>query len=101
MVRMVRAARPRCGTSSTPSPVPPGEVVRSTHFHAELVTLPPGGSSRPDAHMCQLWICTAGEGVIGTEAVRAGEVWLLAEEGDQPEVQSANGAKFLRTWVPD
>jgi len=74
------------------------ELVRSKHFVTELVSLAPGVRFEPDSHACQLWICIEGEAMIGSETVRAGEVWLLPDEGAQPAVQSAPGAKFLRTW---
>jgi len=63
------------------------------------VRLESGEDFTPAAEACQLWICIAGAGAIGGEAVRAGEVWLLPERGDQPTV-SGDGASFLRTYVP-
>jgi mannose-6-phosphate isomerase len=96
----VEKALPICDLGVHPGAVPPGEPVRSKHFHTEFVTVPPGGRSQPTAHACQLWICIAGEGAIGGAPVQAGEVWLLPEEGNQPAVHSAAGAQFLRTWVP-
>jgi len=97
----VEKALPICDLGVHPGPVAPGEPVRSKHFVTELVTLGPEGRFTPEAHAFQLWICIAGESRIGSEVVRAGEVWLLPEEGEQPVVQSDAGAKFLRTWVPD
>src|SRR5262249_61749904 len=74
------------------------ELVRRKHFVTELGSLAAGVRFEPDSHACQLWICIEGEAMIGSETVRAGEVWLLPDEGAQPAVQSAPGAKFLRTW---
>jgi len=74
-------------------------LVRSKHFVTEMVRLESGEVFTPAAESCQLWICIAGMGAIGGEAVRAGEVWLLPERGDQPAV-SGDGASFLRTYVP-
>ena len=70
-------------------------LVRSKHFVTELVKV---GRFTPSAEKCQLWICVEGEGTIGAEPVRVGEVWLLPEEGEQPAVRG--DAKFLRTWAP-
>ena len=89
-----------CDLGVHPGPAPRGEPVRSKHFVTEVVEMAGGDRVRPDAHECQLWICIEGEARIGSAAVRAGEVWLLPEEGPQPEVHSARGARFLRTWVP-
>jgi mannose-6-phosphate isomerase len=81
-----------------PGPVEPVAIaegrellVRSKHFVTELVQV---GQFAP----CQLWICVEGSGTIGGEAVRAGEVWLLPEAGEQPVVRGP--ARFLRTWAP-
>ena len=41
-----------------------------------------------------------GAGAIGGEPVRAGEVWLLPEKGEQSAV-SGDGVSFLRTYVPE
>jgi mannose-6-phosphate isomerase len=70
-------------------------LVRSKHFVTELVEV---GQFVPAAEKCQLWICVEGSGTIGAEAVRAGEVWLLPEAGEQPVVRGP--ARFLRTWAP-
>jgi len=70
-------------------------LVRSKHFVTELVEV---GRFTPSAQKCQLWICVEGEGTIGAEPVRPGEVWLLPEEGEQPAL--CGDAKFLRTWAP-
>jgi mannose-6-phosphate isomerase len=76
------------------------KLVRSKHFVTELVELRAGAEQRPDAQQCQLWICIRGAGTIGTQAVKAGEVWLLPESGEQPVVRAAEAASFLRTYVP-
>ena len=82
-----------------PGPVPDG-VVRSKHFVTEPVRLAAGESHRPEPRNCQLWICVDGQGTIGGEAFRAGEVWLLPDEGPQPEIRAGSEARFLRTYVP-
>lgn len=74
-------------------------LVRCRHFVTEMVRLEPGEQFTPSPEKCQLWICVAGSGAIGGEAVRAGEVWLLPETG-APPVVCGNGARFLRTYVP-
>jgi mannose-6-phosphate isomerase len=76
------------------------EVVRSRHFVTELLRLDAGTSFQPQAENCQLWICLSGHGTIGGEPFRAGEVWLLPDEGGQPAVGAHGQARFLRTWVP-
>jgi mannose-6-phosphate isomerase len=74
-------------------------LVWSKHFVTELVTLEPAEEFTPSPEACQLWICVEGSGLIGGEALRAGEVWLLPESGPQPLV-CGNGVRFLRTYVP-
>jgi mannose-6-phosphate isomerase len=74
-------------------------LVWSSHFVTEMVRLEPGEEFTPSAEKCQLWICIQGVGAIGEEPVRAGEVWLLPETGDQPAIRG-EGARFLRTYVP-
>jgi mannose-6-phosphate isomerase len=96
----VEKALPICDLGVHPGASPQGEPVRSRHFVTEVAALAPGGRIQPEPHDCHLWICIAGEARIGDEAVRSGEVWLLPEEGEQPEVQSDSGATFLRTWAP-
>jgi mannose-6-phosphate isomerase len=75
-------------------------LVWSKHFVTEMVRLEAGEEFLPSAENCQLWICIAGEGRIGEQAVRAGEVWLLPEKGGQPVV-TGDGVSFLRTYVPE
>ncbi|HTX34695.1 MAG TPA: class I mannose-6-phosphate isomerase [Bryobacteraceae bacterium] len=75
-------------------------LVRSKHFVTELVPLAAGERRTPVPENCQLWIPIAGSGTIGDEPFRAGEVWLMPEEGPQPAVASDKGARLLRTYVP-
>ena len=74
-------------------------LVWSRHFVTELVRLESGEEFSPSPEKCQLWIAVAGAGAIAGEAVRAGEVWLLPEEGEPPVI-TGDGATFLRTYVP-
>ena len=76
------------------------EVARSKHFVTELVRLKAGQCFVPPPEKCQLWICLEGRGTIGAEAFRAGEVWLLPDEGEQAAIRADGAARFLRTWVP-
>lgn len=82
-----------------PGPVADG-VVRSKYFVTELVRLGAGEKATPESRPCQLWICLQGEGTIGGEPFRQGEVWLLPEDGNQPTIRTAVGARFLRTHAP-
>ena len=75
-------------------------LVRSKHFVTEMVRLEQCEEFTPSKEKCQLWISIGGAGVIGGEAVRAGEVWLLPESGEQPAI-GGDGASFLRTYVPE
>jgi len=75
-------------------------LVRSKHFVTENVRLAAAAEHRPSAEDCQLWICLEGSGRIGDAPVRAGEVWLLPDAGDQPIVRADTPACFLRTYVP-
>jgi mannose-6-phosphate isomerase len=77
------------------------EVVRSDHFVTELVCLKAGDSFRPASEKCQLWICLEGRGAIGAAGFKAGEVWLLPDEGEQAAIVADGAARFLRTWVPE
>jgi hypothetical protein len=65
-----------------------------------MVRLDDGEEFTPSPENSQLWICIAGTGAIGGQAVRAGEVWLLPEEGEPPVI-SGSKAGFLRTYVPE
>jgi mannose-6-phosphate isomerase len=103
----VEQAVPIADLSVHPGPAPSTPIgkghetlVWSKHFVTESVTLEAGEEFTPSAENCQLWICTAGAGTIGGQAVRAGEVWLLPEEGELPAI-SGSGASFLRTYVPE
>jgi mannose-6-phosphate isomerase len=75
-------------------------LVRSRHFATELVRMSPGQELYPEAEQCQLWICIAGDGTIGGDPCRRGEVWLLPEAAEQPAIRAAAEMRFLRTWVP-
>jgi mannose-6-phosphate isomerase len=92
-------AEPICDLGVHPGPVADG-VVRCRHFVTEQVHLHAGETRTPEPRSCHLWICLDGEGVIGTQPFRQGEVWLLPEEGDQPEIRTNGAARFLRTYVP-
>ncbi len=76
------------------------ELVRCEHFVTESVNLEAGESLTPEARTCQLWVVLEGAGTIGGEAFSLGEVWLLPDSGEQPEIRTGGGAKFLRTYVP-
>jgi len=102
----VDQAAPICDLTAHPGaaqPVPIGKgremLVRSKHFVTEMVRLASGEEFTPSAETCQLWICIEGAGAIGSEPVRAGEVWLLPDSGGQPAIRGG-GAEFLRTYVP-
>ena len=73
-------------------------LVWSNHFITELVQLEASEEFTPSSEPCQLWICIGGAGAIGSESVRAGEVWLLPEAFEQPDI--VGPATFLRTYVP-
>jgi mannose-6-phosphate isomerase len=76
------------------------ELVRCPLFVTELATMKAGESVTPEPRRSQLWIGLEGTGVIGGEPFRAGEVWLLPESGEQPEIRAESGARFLRTYAP-
>ncbi|HLK50304.1 MAG TPA: class I mannose-6-phosphate isomerase [Bryobacteraceae bacterium] len=75
-------------------------LVRSRHFVTESVRLASGAEYKPAAERCQLWICLEGSARIGEAPVRAGEIWLMPELGEQPLVRAETPARFLRTYVP-
>jgi len=85
-------------------PVPISEdrelLVRSQYFVTESVRVGRGMEFVPAAEKCQIWICVEGRGTIGEDPVRAGEVWLLPDNGAQPPIRANENARFLRTWVP-
>lgn len=92
-------AAPICDLGVHPGAVAEG-VVRSKHFVTEPVRLDAGASRRPETRRCHLWICVDGAGTIDGEAFRPGEVWLMPETGEGPEIRTGTGARFLRTYVP-
>ena len=82
-----------------PVPISEGreELVRAKHFVTELVKLEAGSQLTPAPQDCQLWICLEGQGTIGEERFRRGEVWLMPEPA---MVVAAEACRFLRTYVP-
>lgn len=104
----VEKAVPICDLGVHPGAVRPArvaegreELVRSRHLVTELVRLGAGSRCAPPRQRCHLWIAIEGRGEIGGEPFRPGEVWLLPEDGCQPEIRPAQGARFLRTWSPE
>jgi len=82
-----------------PGAVPPGEPVRSEYFVTEAVRLRAGAAHRPEPQECQLWIVLEGQGTIGGQPFRQGEVWLLPD-GATAAIAPRTPAQFLRTFVP-
>jgi len=76
------------------------KLVHSKYFVTERVALEPGHAFLPEAQHSQLWICLEGSAEIGEEPAKAGEVWLLPDEGAQPAVTALTNSTFLRTWYP-
>lgn len=76
------------------------ELVRSRHFITEAVRLRAGAELTPEPAPCHLWFVVEGEGSIGAQPFRAGEVWRLPESGGQPAIRAATAARFLRTRTP-
>ncbi|MGA7238370.1 MAG: class I mannose-6-phosphate isomerase [Bryobacteraceae bacterium] len=81
--------------AARPVPLAPGhtELVRSKHFVTELIE---AERFVADPRASQLVICIEGEGRVGGEKTRAGEVWLLPDEA----VTIEGSGRFLRTFVP-
>ena len=81
--------------AARPIPLAPGhtELVRSKYFVTELIE---AERFVAEPRSCQLIICIEGEGRVGGEETRAGEVWLLPDE----PVTIEGSARFLRTFVP-
>jgi mannose-6-phosphate isomerase len=77
------------------------ELVRCDHFVTEMVSLAPGETVTPEREACQLWLALEGCASIGAEHVKRGEVWLLPESGEQPEIKADSSTRFLRTYVPE
>ena len=101
----IEQAVPICDLSEHPGAALPthlGEghdaLVWSKHFITELVRLGDNEEFTPMPETCQLWICIAGSGAIGDDSVKAGEVWMMPDSGDLPDVTGP--ATFLRTYVP-
>ncbi len=85
-----------------PKPLAAGreELARCEYFVTELARLGAGGRIAPEAAKCQLWIALEGRGTVGGMPWRAGEVWLLPERGEQPEIRADTDARLLRTFAP-
>ena len=101
----IEQAVPICDLTEHPGaaqPTPIGEghdaLVWSKHFITEMVCLGDNEEFTPMPEICQLWICIAGAGTIGADPVKPGEVWMMPESGDLPDVTGP--ATFLRTYVP-
>jgi len=82
-----------------PGAMPPGEPVRSKYFITGKVQLEAGAGIRPEPQACQLWIVLEGQGTIGGQPFRQGEVWLLPEDA-APAIAARTESRFLRTFVP-
>jgi len=97
----VEQAVPLSDLTVHPGPCNPArELVRCRYFVTELVSMCAGDSHVPTAERSQLWICLDGRGTIGGEPLDRREVWLLPDEGAQPEIRAAQPARFLRTYSP-
>jgi mannose-6-phosphate isomerase len=85
-----------------PRPLSPGrdELARCPYFATELAQLKAGGQIAPTPEKCQMWIVIEGRGRIGQEAFHPGEVWLLPETGEQPQIRAEGDARLLRTYLP-
>jgi mannose-6-phosphate isomerase len=85
-----------------PKPLAPGrdELARCKYFATELAQLKAGERIAPTPEKCQMWIAIEGRGRIGLEAFHPGEVWLLPETGEQPEIRAEGDARLLRTYLP-
>jgi mannose-6-phosphate isomerase len=88
--------------AARPKPLGEGreELVRSTHFVTESVTLQAGDVLTPAPRECQLWIVLEGAGTFDGEPFRQREVWLFPETGEQPAIRARSAARFLRTYAP-
>jgi mannose-6-phosphate isomerase len=88
--------------AAQPKPLSPSrdELARCKYFATEMARLKPGERFTPTPEKCQLWIVIEGRGRIGAEAFRPGEVWLLPDSGEQPEIRADGDARLLRTYVP-
>ena len=80
-----------------PGAMKAGEPVRSKDFVTEQVRLNAGAEMRPEPEECQLWIVLEGQGTIGGQPFRKGEVWLLP---DGTTIRAETAGRFLRTYVP-
>lgn len=76
------------------------ELIRAKQFVTQKVCLRRGETRTPEAQNCQLWVVLAGAGNVGRGKYHSGDVWLLPETGEQPEIQAGENSIFLRTWVP-
>lgn len=87
---------------SKPVPLAPGrdELAHCRYFATELVRLRKGESVTPPARRCQQWIGVEGCAAIAGRPFVPGEVWLLPETGEQPEVRAETDARFLVTYLP-
>jgi mannose-6-phosphate isomerase len=85
-----------------PRPISPGrdELARCPYFATELMRLRSGEGFAPTPEKFQMWIVIEGRGRIGREAFHPGEVWLLPETGEQPQIRAESAARFLRTYLP-
>ena len=76
------------------------DLVRAKHFVTQRICLGAGERTVPEPQASQLWIVLEGDGAIGCQQYRRGEVWLLPETGEQPEIRPGRNSTFLRTWAP-
>ena len=82
--------------ASRPVPLAPGRtgLVRSKCFITERIDAP---EFIAEPQNCQLILCMEGEGAIGGEPAKAGEVWLLPPTPTAIEFRG----RYLRTYAPE
>jgi hypothetical protein len=83
-------------------PLAPGreELARCPYFATELVRLRKGEAIKPPVRRCQQWIGVEGNAPIAGQPFKLGEVWLLPEAGEQPEIVAETDSLFLATYLP-
>jgi mannose-6-phosphate isomerase len=88
--------------ATAPKPLAPGreELARCPYFVTELARMRQGESVTPPARRCQQWIGVEGRATIAGRPFAPGEVWLLPEEGPQPEIRAEADSRFLIAYLP-
>lgn len=79
---------------------PPGFLARCPHFATQELQIDRAMTYEPDPRRFHLLIAIEGEGQIGGEALRPGQVWHVSNAAESFRIEPDAAIRLLRTYVP-